>query len=73
MITSNQIFLWLHFCPVAYEIATFQTSITSNKISLQVLWDFSQDRITYKYWNSGDQNNQIPITFERGLLEVAFL
>lgn len=50
--------------------ALFQTGIPSNNISLQGLWEFSQDRITYKYQNS--ENNQTQMISEPGPLEAAF-
>lgn len=63
MIASNQVFLWLHFFPVAFKIAVFQTNIFSN-ISLQILWDYSPDGIP------GITENMIS---EPGPPEAAFL
>lgn len=60
MTTSNQILIF----PVAFKIAVFQTGIFSNNISLQILWDYSQDGIT------GITENVIS---EPGPPEVAFL
>jgi len=39
---------------------------------LQGLWDFSQDRFTYTYWNNGGQNNQIPVILNQAFWRLRF-
>lgn len=60
------------YFPAAFKTAVFQTGIPSNNISLKGLREFSQDRITYKYRNSEDQNYQTQMVSEPGPLEAAF-